>query len=107
MFHHLAVDEGPLLFILETLFMFDPQPIHPPLPVFFKLDLTKFEHFYQILTGCEGGLGECSEFHSIIPPSLSLPWPCLMNIYSYCCFFASPALVTNRFPVTESESRWY
>ena len=51
MFHHLAVDEGPLLFILETLFMFDPQPIHPPLPVFFKLDLTKFEHFYQILTG--------------------------------------------------------
>ena len=73
MFHHLAVDEGPLLFILETLFMFDPQPIHPLLPVFFKLDLTKFEHFYQILTGCEGGLGECSEFHSIIPPSLHQP----------------------------------
>ena len=48
---HLAVDEGPLLFILETLFMFDPSPIHP-LPVFiFKLDLTKFEHFHQILTG--------------------------------------------------------
>lgn len=81
MFHHLAVDEGPLLFILETLFMFDPQPIHPPLPVFFKLDLTKFEHFYQILTGCEGGLGECSEFHSIIPPSLHQPPPAVSYEY--------------------------
>lgn len=71
MFHHLAVDEGPLLFILETLFMFDPQPIHP-LPVFFKLDLTKFEHFYQILTGCEGGLGDALSFIPLsLPPSIS------------------------------------